>query len=469
MRRSIGILTPVMGHSVQLKCATAVAQRGFCRIIGRMLDIQFIRDHADEVADKSRQKGYEVDIPRLLELDAERRTRLTQIDVLRKRRNDQAAEFKSQKPSPEQIESGRQLKQELGEREDELARIEADYIQLLKKVPNMPTDDVPVGTSEDENVEVKVWGDKPQFDFEPKSHWEIGEANDWIDKGRAAKVTGARFAYLKGSLVQLQFAIIQFVLDTLTDQELVQKIIDENGLHLLAKAFTPILPPVMIREDVYDQMDRLEPREDRYHIDGDDDNLWLIGSAEHTLGSMYADEILPEADLPLRYIGYSTSFRQEAGTYGKDNEGILRMHQFDKLEMEVFSTPETGLDEHKLLIAVQEYLMQQLGIPYHILLKCTADIGKPNARGVDVEAWLPGQGKYRETHTADYMTDYQARRLKTRVKRGDGTIDLVHTNDATAVALGRVMIGIIENNQTTDGHVRVPDALQKYLGGKTEI
>lgn len=173
--------------------------------------------------------------------------------------------------------------------------------------------------------------------------------------------------------------------------------------------------------------------------------------------------------MPLRYIGYSTSFRQEAGTYGKDNEGILRMHQFDKLEMEVFSTAETGLDEHKLLIAIQEYLMQQLGVPYHVLLKCTADIGKPNARGVDIEAWLPGQDKYRETHTADYMTDYQARRLKTRVRRADGSIELVHTNDATAFALGRTMIAILENNQTADGHVVVPAVLRSYLGGRSQL
>ena len=333
----------------------------------------------------------------------------------------------------------------------------------------MPADDVPVGASEDENVEVKVWGEKPHFDFEPKNHWQLGEQRDWIDKERAAKVTGARFAYLKGDLVQLQFALIQFVLATLTDEEVIQRVINENGLDLQAKAFTPILPPVMIREDVYDQMDRLEPREDRYHIDGEDDDLWLIGSAEHTLGSMYANEVLAETQLPIRYIGYSTSFRQEAGTYGKDNEGILRMHQFDKLEMEVFSTPETGLAEHKLLVALQEYMVQQLGIPYHLLMKCTADIGKPNARGVDIEAWLPGQDKYRETHTADYMTDYQARRLKTRIKRTSGQVELVHTNDATAFAMGRTMIAIIENFQTADGKVKVPAALQPYLGGRAEL
>jgi seryl-tRNA synthetase len=184
---------------------------------------------------------------------------------------------------------------------------------------------------------------------------------------------------------------------------------------------------------------------------------------------MYWNEVLPESSLPIRYLGYSTSFRREAGTYGKDTEGILRMHQFDKLEMEVFSTAETGLQEHFLLIAIQEYLMQQLQIPYQVLQKCTIDIGKPNARGIDIEAWLPGQNKYRETHTADFMTDYQARDLKIRVKRNDGNTQLVHTNDATAFALGRAMIAIIENYQKADGKIGVPTVLQPFLGGQTVL
>jgi seryl-tRNA synthetase len=435
-----------------------------------MLDIQFIRDNPQLVAEKSKLKGYEVDIPELLLIDQSRRELLGQVDELRSKRNENASKMNGGgKPDEAVINEGKQLKIELAEKERYLAETEAEYLRELKKVPNMPTDDVPVGASEDENVEVKVWGDKPQFDFEPRNHWEIGEQNDWIDKERAAKVTGARFAYIKGDLVQLQFALIQYVLSILTDKAVIQRLIDDNGLNLQASAFTPILPPVMIREDIYDQMDRLEPREDRYHIDGEDDDLWLIGSAEHTLGSMYAGEILSEDRLPVRYIGYSTSFRQEAGTYGKDNEGILRMHQFDKLEMEVFSTPETGLDEHKLLVALQEYMVQQLGIPYHVLQKCTADIGKPTARGVDIEAWLPGQDRYRETHTADFMTDYQSRRLKTRVKRPDGRIDLVHTNDATAFAMGRTMIAIIENFQTADGHVAVPEVLRPFMAGRARI
>lgn len=435
-----------------------------------MLDIQYIRGNSERVSEKSRQKGYDVNINELLRLDKERLDLLQQVEQLRQRRNENAAAIKSGgKPEQSLIDAGKQIKVELAHREALLNDVTDAWHALHKKVPNMSLSDVPLGASEDDNVVIKEWGEKPAFDFVAKSHVEIANGKDWIDKERAAKVTGSRFAYLKGAAVRLQFALINYVFDSLTNEELIARLIAENNLEITAKSFVPVLPPVMIREDVYDRMDRLEPREDRYHIDGDDDNLWLIGSAEHTLGSMYANEIIPENELPIRYIGYSTSFRQEAGTYGKDTEGIIRMHQFDKLEMEVFSTAKTGLDEHKLLIAVQEYMMQELGIPYQLLLKCTADIGKPNARGVDINAWMPGQGTYRETHTADYMTDYQARRLQTRYRTAEGTNELVHTNDATAFAMGRTLIAIVENYQTPAGDVRVPDVLKPYMSGKELI
>jgi seryl-tRNA synthetase len=230
------------------------------------------------------------------------------------------------------------------------------------------------------------------------------------------------------------------------------------------KEFVPVLPPLMIRGDVFDAMDRLEPRDERYKIEGED--VWLQGSAEHVLGSLHMDEIIDEKDLPLRYLGYATSFRKEAGTYGKDMEGIIRMHQFDKLEMEILSVPENGLNEHLFTIAIQEYLLRHLNIPYRKLLKCTADIGKPNARGVDLDSWLPGQDQYRETHTADFMTDYQTRRLKTRVRLNDGSIVFAHTIDATAFALGRTMVAIIENYQREDGSIEVPLNLRPYLNNK---
>ncbi len=435
-----------------------------------MVDIQFIRSNPELVKEKTKQKGYNVDIDELLRLDSERLDLLQQVELLRQQRNENALAIKTAgKPEQALIDTGKQIKVELTHREALLTAATEEWHALHKKVPNMPLSDVPLGTSEDDNVVAKEWGEKTVFEFTPKSHAEIANQKDWLDKERAAKVTGSRFAYLKGDAVRLQFALINYVFDTLANSERIAQLISENNLDIPATTFVPVLPPVMIREDVYDRMDRLEPREDRYHIDGDDDNLWLIGSAEHTLGSMYADEILPEDELPIRYIGYSTSFRQEAGTYGKDTEGIFRMHQFDKLEMEVFSTAKTGLDEHKLLIALQEYMMQELGIPYQLMQKCTADIGKPNARGVDINAWMPNQGAYRETHTADYMTDYQSRRLHTRTRSSKGEIELVHTNDATAFAMGRTLIAIIENYQTSDGDVRVPNVLKPYMSGKELI
>lgn len=433
-----------------------------------MLDIQFIRDNPDLVQQKSRQKGYEADIQKLLTLDTERRTRLTQIEELRRRRNGQAAELKSGgKPSEEQIANGKQLKEELAQLEASLKAIDVQYDPLLKAIPNIPLEDVPVGATEDENVIAKQHGEPVQFDFTPKHDFELGNDHGWIDKERAAKVSGSRFAYLKGDLVRLQLAIMQYVMTTLGDETVLQKLITENGLNVSAKPFTPVLPPALLRTEPYVASARLNAEEVTYKIEQDD--LWLNASAEHTLCTMYWNEVLPEDSLPVRYIGYSTSFRREAGTYGKDMEGIFRMHQFDKLEMEVFSTAETGLDEHKLMVAIQEYLVQQIGLPYRVIKKCTFDIGKPNATGVDIDCWFPGQGKYRETHTADYMTDYQARDLKIRVKRNSGEVDLVHTNDATAFALGRILKAIVENFQTADGHVIVPEVLRPYMGGKSQI
>lgn len=431
-----------------------------------MLDIRFIRENPDRVQEAATQKGYTVNIRELLSADESRRDLQARADELRTKRNEISGQMKGGKPAPELIEQGKVIKTELAEVEDHLRVADDTYTRLLKLVPNMPAHDVPVGKSEDENVEVKVVGDKQTYDFTPKNHYEIAEAKGWLDKERAAKVAGARFAYIMGDLVLLQQAIIQFVMATLSSELKIREIAESAGLDVSVKPFVPVLPPLMIRTEPYDQMDRLEPSDDRYKIEGEE--LWLQGSAEHVLGSMHAGEIFTQDQLPLRYLGFATSFRKEAGTYGKDMEGLIRMHQFDKLEMESFSEAKDAHNEHLLFVAIQEYLLQQLKLPYHVLMKCTADIGKPNARGVDMEVWLPGQGKYRETHTADYMTDYQARRLQTRVRTDDGVV-LVHTNDATAFALGRAMVAIIENYQTSDGDVVVPDVLRPYLAGRETL
>ena len=431
-----------------------------------MLDINYIRDNRQKVEDAIKNKGYTIDLDEILQLDDARKELSQKTDILRQERNQISSQMKNGQPDQALISRGKEIKQELSSLEEKLSSVESDFLAKLKTVPNVPCDDVPVGLSEDENEVAEVCGEPTKFNFEPKNHYEIGQARGWIDKERASKVTGARFAYIKGEMVSLQMAIVNFVMNSLSDEGVIKEICEANHLeHISTKPFTTVLPPLMLRTEMYDAMDRLEPRDDRYKIEGEE--LWLQGSAEHVLGSMHAGEIFAEQDLPVRYLGYATSFRQEAGTYGKDMEGIIRMHQFYKLEMESFSTKETSREEHELFVAIQRWLIEQLRLPYRVIRKCTFDIGKPDARGIDMEVWLPGQGKYRETHTADYMTDYQSRRLNTRVRRDEtGEVELVHTNDATAFALGRIMIAVIENYQNEDMTVRVPEVLRKYLNGK---
>lgn len=429
-----------------------------------MIDITFIRENTDLVKTAAQNKNVSVDIDRLLQLDEQRRGQIGAIEELRAKRNELSASSKGQRPTDEHIAAGTKLKEELAKLEAEFDTVDVEYQELLLAVPNLPTADTPVGKSEDDNVVVKTVGKKPEFDFVPKTHAELAELHDWIDKPRAAKVAGSRFLYLKGGLVRLQFALVNWVMDQLGDEAVIAQIIKDNDLDLASKAFTPVIPPMLVRTEAYRATARLDAEETTYKLA--DDELWLNASAEHSLANMYMNETLPADQLPIRYIGYATSFRREAGTYGKDMEGMFRNHQFDKLEMETFSTPETGIQEHHLMVGIQEYLLQQLGIHYQVLLKCTADIGTPNARGVDIDSWLPGQDAYRETHTADFMGDYQARRAQTKVKNADGTSAYVHNNDATALVLSRVPIAIMEQYQQADGSVTIPEVLRPYLSNK---
>lgn len=431
-----------------------------------MLDIQFIRDNPELVEKKSKQKGYEVDVTQLLGFDDKRKQIQQQVESLRKKRNEIADSIKGKKPNEELINEGKKIKQQLADLEPKYDAIEAEFVELLKAVPNMSLDSVPVGKSESENKVLKTVGEKPEFNFEIKNHAQIAEAKGWLDRERAVKIAGARFVYTKGDLVRLEFALWQYGMDVLSDEKILKQIAEKNKLNISTKPFVPILPPAVAKKEVFEATGRLNKEEQTYKFENED--LWMNASAEHTIAPMYLNEIINEVALPLRYVGYTTAFRKEAGTYGKDTEGIFRLHQFNKLEMESFTTPETSLDEHLFMVAIQEYLMQQLKLPYHVLEKCTADIGRPNAKGVDIEVWLPSQQSYRETHTADYIGDYQARAMKTRMRGGDGKIQLVHTNDATVFSQ-RPLIGIIENNQTKDGDVKVPEVLKPYIGGKEVI
>lgn len=428
-----------------------------------MIDIRLVRENPELVAQNAKNKGYDIDVNKLVALDEERRVLQQQVDELRERRNQNSSKMKGGKPDQETIDEGKQIKVELAEREGYLTNVEEEYFKLWRSIPNIALPDVPIGASEDENVVIKTVGEIPQFDFVPKNHAEIAETKGWLDKERGAKIAGARFVYTMGDLVRLEFALWQYAMDVLTNEEILQKVIDDNGLKVSAKPFKPILPPAVAKQAVFEATGRLNRQEQTYKIE--DEDLWLNASAEHTISPIYLDEILDEKDMPIRYVGYTTAFRREAGTYGKDTEGIFRLHQFNKLEMESFTTAETSFDEHLFLVALQEYLMTQLGLPYHVLEKCTADIGRPNAKGVDIEVWLPSQQTYRETHTADYIGDYQTRAMKTRVRRTDSTIELAHTNDATAFSQ-RPLVGIIENYQDEQGNVHVPEVLRPYLGGR---
>lgn len=424
-----------------------------------MLDIKYIREHAEEVKKNCENRGVKVDVDRLLELDEKRRAKKTEVDNLRATRN----QGSKGKPSEEEIVKMREVGDDITRLEKELEVIEIEYDKLMLAVPNNASPDTPIGPDESGNKVLREIGNVPSFDFQPKEHWELGIALDVLDIDRATKVSGSRFGYLKGGLAMIEFALIQFVLSTITDENLLKKIIKSAGLKVIPKPFIPVVPPVFIKPDVFQKMGRLEPKEERYYIPSDD--LYLIGSAEHTLGSMHMGETLSADSLPLRYIGFSTAFRREAGSYGKDMKGILRVHQFDKLEFESFTFSEDSTQEQDFFVALQEYFMQQLELPYRVVAICTGDMGSPDYRQVDIETWMPGQNKYRETHTSDLMTDYQSRRLDIKARRNDKS-ELVHMNDATAIAIGRTIIAIIENYQQKDGSIKIPKVLQKYTGFK---
>lgn len=434
-----------------------------------MFDIRSIRENPEKVQENARRKGYgHLSVNELLELDTAKRELQGLVDELREKRNQNAASMKGGKPDQATIDEGKQIKIELAEREKYLAEAEEKFTELLKQFPNMALDSVPVGTTEDENVEIRRIGDQPQFDFAVRNHAEIAATKDWIDSERAVKIAGSRFIYVKGDLARLEFALMQYGIDVVSSSETLRRIIDDAGLagKVSDRPFTFVLPPAVAKTAVFEATGRLNKTEQTYKLE--DEDLWLNASAEHTLSPMYLGEILDEKILPIRLVGYTTAFRREAGTYGKDTEGMFRLHQFNKLEMESFTIAKNSYNEHLLMIAIQEYLMKSLGLPYRVLEKCTADIGRPNAKGVDIEVWLPSQQQYRETHTADYITDFQTRAMKTRVRLENGELELAHTNDATAFS-ERPLIGIIENFQTAEGDVIVPEVLRSYLGGRERI
>ena len=435
-----------------------------------MLDIKFIRENKDIVQAGAKKKHVDIDIEALIALDDDRLKLLKEIEDFRSEVNKVSNEISRNQDSAlkiQLIEEMRIVKDDIKSREEKLKTIIEEWQKLMLKIPNIPSVDTPEGSSEESNQIIRSFGGKTQFTFTPKEHFEIGKALGIIDTETAGEVSGSRFAYLKGDLVLLQFALIQMCLELLTNEETLEKISKELNLNIKTSKFLPVIPPVFIRPLVQLKMARYMTPEEHYMFPNDD--LMLIGSAEHTLGSMHIDKIFEESDLPIRYAGYSTAFRREAGAAGKDTSGILRQHQFDKLEMEVFSLPENAMQEQNFLVGIQEYALKLLKLPYQVVAVCTGDMGFPDTRQFDIETWMPGQNKYRETHSADYTGGFQARRLNTRVRRADGKIEHVHMNDATVIAIGRILIAIIENYQQADGSIKIPEVLRKYMGDKEFI
>lgn len=404
-----------------------------------MLDANLIRKNSEDV--KERLAGKKIKpqmVDDFLRLDGEWRKIVEETEELRAKLNVLSKE--------RNIEEAKKVKEELKNAEAGLPAAAAAKDFVLSQLPNLPAEDWLQGKSEEENKVIKVVGEKTSFDFPVKDYLTLAEALGIIDVNRATKVSGSRFGYIMGKAAMLEFALVQFAFEK-----------------LIAQGFVPVVPPVMIKPDVYRGMGRLTggQEEERYYLAKDD--LYLVGSAEHTIGPIHMDEVLPEEKLPVRYVGFSTCFRREAGSYGKDTKGILRVHQFDKVEMFSFAHPDKSEEEHKFLLSMQEELIGELGLPYQVVQICTGDMGFTDAAQYDVETWLPGQGKYRETNSCSNTTDFQARGVNIKYKSKDGN-KLVHMLNATGFAIGRILIAILENYQTSDGGVVVPKVLQKYTG-----
>ena len=410
-----------------------------------MLDIKFIRENPDKVKQGCQKKQADVDIDKLLEIDKKRRELLQEIEGLK------AEQKKVSGKDQSQIEKAKELKSKIKEIEPELSKIEEEFNKLMRQIPNVPLDDVIEGKTEGDNKVLREEGKKPEFsDFKPKDYLEIAEKLDIIDIKRAAKTSGSRFGYIKGAATLMEFALVQLAFKVLGDQ-----------------GFTPVVPPVMLKREAMEGMGYLDRGADEvYHLEKDD--LYLVGTSEQSIGAMHMNETFQEKDLPKRYMGFSTCFRREAGAYGKDTKGILRVHQFDKIEMFSFCSPEKSEEEHQLLLSLEEELMKALKLPYRVIDICSGDLGDPAAKKWDIEAWMPGQGQYRETHSTSNCTDWQARRLNIRYKAKDG-IKFVHTLNGTAFAIGRMIISIIENYQQKDGSVKIPEALREYMPGSRNL
>ena len=410
-----------------------------------MLDINFIRNNKELVEHSIKEKMYKnVNLDEILALDDQRKALLQQVEALRKERNDNTAKMKNGKPSDELIAKGKEIKEKLSTLEADFSNFEKELNTKLKTVPNVIFDDVPLG-DESASVEVKKWGECKTTGVD---HLDYAISRDWVDFERGAKVAGAKFYYVKGGLALLENALIQFGIKKIVEHDFTLMDVPDlvNSRVLEGTGFAP----------------RSSEQSDEYYIEGED--LALIATAEMSITGYHMDEIIDEEKLPLFYAGLSACFRKEAGAYGKHTRGLFRVHQFNKLEMYAFCTPEQSKEIHEKLRGIEEEIWQEIGIPYHVINIAAGDLGAPAAKKYDIEYWSPVDQKYREITSCSNCTDFQARGLNIRVRRKDGTVEVLHTLNGTAISLARTMVAVLENFAEEGGKLRVPEVLQPYLG-----
>ncbi len=415
-----------------------------------MLDIKIIRENPKKIQQSSKDKGVEIEINQVLDADIKFREQSLKVQSLREKRNSHSGEIKGE-PTNEQLEEGKRIREELEKEENILGEIERELKTLLNKIPNPAKADVKVGADESENEVIKTVGEPTKFDFTPLDHLEIGESLGIIDVKRAARISGARFYYFINEGALLEFALKQFAYEI-----------------LLQEKFIPVIPPVLVKKEIMDDLGYTQMGEEENIFSLDKDGLYLVGTSEQSIVPMFKDEVLQKSELPKRFAGFSTCFRREAGSYGKDTKGVLRVHQFDKVEMVSFVAEGKDDEEHEYLLSLEEKLFGQLKIPYQVVRICTGDLGFNAARKYDIEAWIPSQGKYREVTSTSTVTDFQSRRLNMKYQ-DDQEKKYLNVLNGTAFSMARPIIAILENYQQADGSVIVPQVLQKYMGGIKKI
>ncbi|PIU24098.1 serine--tRNA ligase [Candidatus Berkelbacteria bacterium CG08_land_8_20_14_0_20_39_8] len=415
-----------------------------------MLDIEQIRTKTEEIKKAIARKGADPAlIDEVILIDRNRRRVLSELERAQSELNKYSkdiAKFHGQQKI-DAINEASSWSAKVKDLKPETDQAQKEFTEIMLAIPNPPADDVMDGASDKDNKVNRTVGELPKFSFKPQDHVELGEKLDLIDIERAGKISGSRFYFLKNELVQLEFALIQYALEILT-----------------AEKFTPMIPPILLNRETMTGAGYLPAGEDEIYKTQDD--LFLAGTSEQPLAGYHSGEIVDEKNLPLRYTGFSSCFRREAGSHGKDVRGILRAHQFDKIEMFSFCTPKDSEKEHEYLVSLEEKIVSGLGLPYQIIDICAGDLGAPAVKKYDIETWMPGQNQYRETHSCSNCSDFQARRLNIRFRDKDGKVSPLHTLNGTAIAIGRMLIAIMENGQQKDGSIKIPEVLHKFLNFK---